>query len=313
MPIDTGYGAVYATVSVGGASYPEQARTSYEVMTRAETALAEAKRAGRDCYVPYRISDEQRHRHRIGMALGERVQRALRDNRLCFAYQPVVDAATGAVDYYECLLRMIDDDGRVIAAGDFVAAIEQLGFIRLIDRFVLERAIEEATKYPDVCLGFNISGLTATDRAWLRGASAILQGKRDVASRLVVEITETAALHDIDESAGFVTTLRDLGCRIALDDFGAGHTSLQHLQSLAVDTVKIDRSFIRNIATSPESHIFLRHLLGLAKSFGFTTVAEGVETAEEAEILRREGVDYFQGYYFGPATGEPPWRRPSAA
>ncbi len=310
MPIDTGGGAVYATVSVGGAAYPEQAKTSYEVMTRAETALTEAKRAGRDCFVPYRISDEQRQRHRVGMALGERVQRALRDGRLCFAYQPVVDSATGVVDYYECLLRMIDEDGRVVAAGEFVAAIEQLGFIRLIDRFVLERAIEEAAAYRDICLGFNISGLTATDRSWLRGASAILQGRREIASRLVVEITETAALHDIDESAGFVTTLRDLGCRIALDDFGAGFTSLRHLQALAIDTVKIDGSFVRNLGEKAGNQVFLRHLVGLARGLNLLTVAECVETAEEAAMLRREGVHFFQGYHCGAPTLEKPWVTP---
>ncbi len=307
MPIDTIAGPIYTTVSVGGAAFPDQVKTAYEVMTRAETALAEAKRAGRDCYVPYRLSNEQRQRHRIGMALGERVQRALREGRLTFAYQPVVDHATGVVDYYECLLRMIDEDGRVVTAGEFVAEIEQLGFIRLIDRFVLEKAIDEVAAHPGICLGFNISGLTATDRAWLRGACAILQGRREVASRLVIEITETAALHDIEESAAFVETLRELGCRIALDDFGAGFTSLRHLQALAVDTVKIDGSFVRNLDHNPGNQVFLRHLVGLAKGLNLLTVAECVETAEEAAMLRREGVNFFQGYYFGAPTLKKPW------
>jgi diguanylate cyclase (GGDEF)-like protein len=307
MPIDTCAGPVYTTVSVGGASYPDQAKTSYEVMTRAESALAEAKRAGRDCYELYRLSDEQRHRHRVGMALGERVQRALRDGRLAFAYQPVVDYATGAVDYYECLLRMIEEDGRVVAAGEFVAAIEQLGFIRLIDRYVLDKAVAEVEAHPGICLGLNVSGLTATDRAWLRGATAVLQGKREIASRLVVEITETAALHDIEESASFVATLRELGCRIALDDFGAGFTSLRHLQALAVDTVKIDGSFVRNLAQHPGNQVFVRHLVGLAKGLNLLTVAECVETAEEAAMLSREGVDFLQGYYFGVPSLERPW------
>jgi diguanylate cyclase (GGDEF)-like protein len=306
-PIDTDAGPVYTTVSIGAASYAEQAKTSYEVMTRAETALAEAKRAGRDCFIPYRISDEQRQRHRKGVALGERVQRALRDERLRFAYQPVVDVSTGGVDYYECLLRMIDDDGRVVPASEFVAAIEQLGYIRLIDRYVLERAVAETAAHPGICLGFNISGLTATDRAWLRGASAILQNEPEIASRLVVEITETAALHDLEESAEFVTTLREFGCRIALDDFGAGFTSLRHLRALAIDTVKIDGSFVRDLAEKAENQVFLRHLVGLARSLNLLTVAECVETAEEAALLRREGVHFLQGYYYGRPSLDPPW------
>jgi diguanylate cyclase (GGDEF)-like protein len=312
-PIMTATGPVYVTVSIGSASFPDQAKTSYEVMTRAETALAEAKRAGRNCYIPYRLSEEQRRQHRMGMALGERVQRALREDRLVFAYQPVVDADSGAVDYYECLLRMTGEDGSVIAANEFVPVIEQLGFIRIIDRYVLERAVSEVSAHPAIRLGLNISGLTATDYSWLRAITSLLKGRPEIANRLVVEITETAALHDIEESARFVGALRELGCRIALDDFGAGFTSLRHLQALAVDTVKIDGSFVRNLGQNYDNQIFLRHLVGLANGLGLTTVAECVETAHEAAILRREGVGFLQGYYFGRPTTEQVWLQGAAA
>ncbi|HLI21339.1 MAG TPA: GGDEF and EAL domain-containing protein [Stellaceae bacterium] len=312
-PIETAAGPIYATISIGSTIFPDQAKTSYEVMTRAESALSEAKRAGRDCFVPYRLSEEQRRRQRVGMALGEKVQRALKENRLPLAYQPVVDAVTGEVDYYECLLRMIGEDGRTVAAGAFVAAIEQLGFIRVIDRYVLETAVEQIASHPGFRLGINISGLTATDRAWLRAVTAMLKDKPEIANRVLVEITETAALHDLEESARFVSSLRDLGCRVALDDFGAGFTSLRHLQALAVDTVKIDGSFVRNLTQSEDNQVFLRHLVGLANTLGLHTVAEMVETAEEAAILQREGVKYLQGYYFGKPTLEKPWLAPAPA
>jgi diguanylate cyclase (GGDEF)-like protein len=307
-PVATASGPVFATVSIGGASISGAHQTSYDVITRAETALAEAKLAGRDCFVHYRTSEEQRDRQRRSTAVGDAVQLALRQDRVRFAFQPIVSAETGAVVYHECLLRLRDAGDGVIPAGDFVRDVEQLGYIRLIDRHILDKVVAEAVAHPGITLGFNVSALTAADRPWLRALTAQLRAHPELAGRLIVEITETAALYDIEESARFVTALRRAGCRVALDDFGAGYTSLQHLQSLPVDTVKIDRSFIRNIAASPESQIFLRHLLGLAKGFGFSTVAEGVETAEEAEILRREGVTYFQGYYFGQATTEPPWR-----
>jgi EAL domain-containing protein (putative c-di-GMP-specific phosphodiesterase class I) len=219
---------------------------------------------------------------------------------------------TGEVDYYECLLRMISEDGRIVAAGAFVAAIEQMGFIRVIDRYVLETAVEQIEKHPGFCLGINISGLTATDRAWLRAVTAMLKDKPEIASRVLVEITETAALHDLEESARFVAALRDLGCRVALDDFGAGFTSLRHLQALAVDTVKIDGSFVRNLTQSEDNQVFLRHLVGLANTLGLQTVAEMVETAEEAAILQREGVAFLQGYYFGKPTLDKPWLQPPA-
>ena len=237
--------------------------------------------------------DRQRHRSMIGAM----VRAALRQDRLLFAYQPVVCATTGKVDYFECLLRLRDEAGNIAGSADFITTIEQIGLINLIDRFVLEKAVQELDTDPKVRLGFNVSGLTACDRPWLRSLVALLQDRTDLACRIVVEITETAALDDIEESARFVDTLRHAGCRVALDDFGAGYTSLRHLQTLAVDLVKIDGSFVRNLANSSENRIFLRHLLGLIEGFGLSTVAECVESAEDAALLRAEGVGFLQGYH----------------
>ena len=314
--ITTAVGPIYATVSIGSVSFPEQGKTSFDVMTRAETALAEAKRAGRDCFVPYRVAEAQQRQQRTDIALGERVQRALKEDRLVFAYQPVVSSESGSTAYHECLLRMIAEDGSIVPAAAFVPVIEQLGFIRLIDRYVLERAIKEASEHPECSLAFNISGLTATDHAWLRLLVSLLRDRPEVARQLIVEITETAALHDIQESARFVGTLRELGCRVALDDFGAGFTSFRYMQALDVDIVKIDGSFVRNLAESYDNQIFLRHLVGLADAFGLITVAECVESARDAAILRQEGVRFLQGYYFGRPAIEQPWlaaKRPAQA
>ena len=312
-PVMTAEGPVYATVSVGSASFPDQGLTSYDAITRAESALAEAKRAGRDCHCHYQVTGEQRERQRRSFSIGEQVQLALRQERVMLAFQPVVVAATGAVDHYECLLRMRTPDGEIVAASEFVPVVEQLGFIRLIDRYVLDLVVAELAAQPGIRLGLNISGLTAADRPWLRALVSQVRHRPDIASRLIVEITETAALYDIEESARFVSALRHAGCSVALDDFGAGHTSLRHLQSLAVDTVKIDGSFIKNLAVIPENQVFLRHLLGLAQGFGFHTVAEGVTTVEDAAILRREGVGLLQGHLFGRPSLERPWLEPAPA
>ncbi len=311
MPVTTTRGPIYVTVSIGSATFPDQGLTSYDVITRAESALGDAKRAGRDCHSHYRMTGEQRERQRRSLSISEQVRAALREERVLFAFQPVVVATTEEVDHYECLLRMRSPEGRIVPASEFVPVIEQLGFIRLIDRYVLDKVVEELSAHPDVRLGFNISGLTAADRPWLRALVMQLRNRPDIASRLIVEITETAALYDIEESARFVAAVRDAGCSVALDDFGAGHTSLRHLQSLAVDTVKIDGSFIRNLAGNPENQVFLRHLLGLAKGFGFATVAECVATEEDAAILRREGVGLMQGHYFGRPSLDRPWLLPA--
>ena len=249
----------------------------------------------------------QHQRKRRSSALAASLHAALRQDRLLFAFQPVVCAATGKVDYFECLLRMRDEDGEIVTGSEFIAAVEHLGLIGLVDRFVLEKTVQELDTHREVKLGFNVSALTACDRPWLRSLTSVLRNRPDLAPRLVVEITETAALYDIEETARFVDTLRNAGCRVALDDFGAGYTTLRHLQTLAVDTVKIDGSFIQNLAHSPENRVFLRHLLSLTKGFGVSAVAECVESAEDEKLLRADGIAYLQGYHIGPPTIERVW------
>jgi len=249
----------------------------------------------------------QSPREQRGLAVGAAVEAALRQDRLLFAFQPVVCAATGKVDYFECLLRMRDEEGGIVAGAEFITIVEELGLIGLIDRYALVRTVQELAANPELRLGFNISGLTACDRPWLRALTTLLRHRFEIARRLVIEITETAALGDIEESARFVDTLRHVGCRVALDDFGAGHTSLRHLQMLPVDIVKIDGCLVRNLTSRSQNRVFLRHLLSLAKGFGLTTVAECVENPEAAAVLRAEGIGYLQGYHVGRPVIERGW------
>jgi EAL domain-containing protein (putative c-di-GMP-specific phosphodiesterase class I) len=241
---------------------------------------------------------------RHGAALEARIRAALRQERLLLAFQPVVCSGTGKVDYFECLLRMRDEHGDIVAAASFVTILEELGLIGMIDRYVLKKTFEELATDPEVRLGLNVSGLTVCDRSWLQSLTSLSRYRSDLAPRLVVEITETAALGDIAQSARFVDALRQAGCRVALDDFGAGHTSLRHLRSLPVQIVKIDGSLIRQATSKPHHRVLLRHLLCLAESCGLITVAESVESAEEAELLRTEGVARLQGHFIGRPTIE---------
>jgi EAL domain-containing protein (putative c-di-GMP-specific phosphodiesterase class I) len=250
------------------------------------------------------ISHEAQNR---SAAICTTVQTALRQSRLLFAFQPVVCAVTGETDYFECLLRMRDVRGSIIAGSEFITPMEQLGLIGFIDDYVLDLTVRELARHPGVRLGLNISGLTACIGPWLQSLVSVLQYRPDVARRLVVEITETAALSDLEESARFVDTLRRTGCRVALDDFGAGHTSWRHLETLSVDTVKIDGSFVRNLADSHERRVVLRDLLSAISGLGCITVAEGVENAADEAVARAEGFGYLQGYHLGPPTIERTW------
>lgn len=306
-PVETPNGPLHVTVSVGALAFPCPIGTAHEAMTLAETALQAAKRQGRDCFSLYLCDEGQRQDQRRSIAVGEQIKQALSENRLAFAYQPIVDAASGRVAFHECLLRMRTPEGEIVSAGKFVPVIERLGLSRIIDRRVLELVVDELETHPDVRLALNISGFTASDGVWLSRVERLLAGRPDVAARLIVEITETAAIQDLEETARFVTRLRDLGCRVALDDFGAGFTSFRHLKGLVVDVVKIDGSFVQGIGKSMENRLFVRTVVGLARSFGFKTVAECVETAEDAAALVEEGIDFFQGHHFARPSLERPW------
>jgi diguanylate cyclase (GGDEF)-like protein len=315
-PFDTPNGPIHATVSIGGVPFSDGSLTAYDVMARGDSVLQLAKQSGRNCFVAFSETDETRQVRRRSLAIAEEVQGALKSDRLVFAFQPVVDAATFAVDHYECLMRLRREDGSLVPAGAFVPVVEQSGLMRLVDRHALELVVQELGRHPDVKLALNISGLTATDRSWLRALVALVKNRPDIAQRLIVEITETVALQDIEETARFVATVRELGCRVALDDFGAGYTSFRHLKSLAVDCVKIDGSFVRGLADNIDNQLFIRTLLGLADGFGLATVAECVETAADATHLTRRGVRFLQGYFFGRPTVERPWltqKRPRLA
>jgi len=176
--------------------------------------------------------------------------------------QPIVAAGTREVDHYECLLRLRREDGSLMAAGAFIPVVERTSLMRAIDRRALELAIAELHAVPEIKLAINISGLTAVDRGWLRLLSSLLRGKPELAQRLIVEITETVALQDIEETAHFVNAVRDLGCRVALDDFGAGYTSFRYLKVLSISCVKIDGSFVRGLTDNIDNQLFIRTLLG---------------------------------------------------
>jgi len=307
-PVEVDGRQVHITASAGIVLFPTQAQTSFDVITKAEGALLRAKAGGRDCASLYEMTEAQRRDQLASMNIGQDVKRAIKEDRLTFAYQPVVDAVTEKVHFFECLMRMRMPGGALIPAERFVPVIEQLGLIKTIDRRALELAIEDLEANSDITLAVNISGLTATDRSWLRALTSRLKDRPHLAQRLIVEITETAALQDIEETASFVAAVRDLGCRVAVDDFGAGYTTFRHLKSLTVDMVKIDGSFVRDIDNCGENQLFIRNLLGLARTFGLITVAECVENADDAAYLRDQGVDLLQGYHFGKPETAPPWQ-----
>jgi len=307
--IDTRSGMVSATCSVGSVLLPHGASSSQEAMLRAEETLTRARAGGRDGFAVYERSPQLETGRLRLMTIADEVVAALKDDRLLFAYQPIIDAKTRLATHHECLLRMRTPDGTILPAGHFIPAAEQLGLVRLVDRRALEMTVAALHEQPHVVLGVNVSGTTAGDPSWLKSFIDYVRANSTVAKRMIVELTETAALHHFEENANFVSQLRELGCRVAIDDFGAGYTSFRNLQMLHVDMVKIDGTYVQGICQSPDNQIFVRTLVDLAKNFKLKTVAEWVGSAEEAALLESFGIDYFQGFHFGQPVIDPDWTK----
>ncbi|NJM28934.1 MAG: EAL domain-containing protein [Rhizobiales bacterium] len=217
-------------------------------MARAEEALTEAKRLPSDGYIVYKPSQLRASERSLNARCATEIVRCLKEDRFRLAFQPMVEAKTGQVIMHEALLRMGDEvTGEMIAAAHLIPVAEKLGLVRLIDRAVVQMAIATLHNYPQASLSLNVSGTTATDPRWFGQLIDIIAPNRDVTKRLTIEITETVALSEMAETIRFVENLRELGCGVAIDDFGAGFTSFRNLRDLPVNIIKIDGSFCRNL------------------------------------------------------------------
>jgi diguanylate cyclase (GGDEF)-like protein len=306
--IDTERGPVWAMLSIGGVVLPKFADTPNLAMARAEEALAEARRLPTDGFVPFRPSPERVSARSLNAQCAAEIVTGLKEERFTLAFQPIIDARSGEVAMHEALLRMKSSDGDSITAAHLIPIAEKLGLVRLIDRRVMGLALETLRGFPEARLTLNISGITATDPRWFRQLVQMAAEHEDIVKRLTIEITETAALNDLNEIIRFISELRQFGCSVAVDDFGAGYTSFRNLKVLNVDMVKLDGSFCENLSTNRDNQYFVRSLIDLAKKFDLKTVAEWVQTKEDAILLTSWGIDYLQGDIFGEAVVAPPWK-----
>jgi diguanylate cyclase (GGDEF)-like protein len=305
--VPTKSGPVSVTVSIGAVSVPRYARGADEAINRAQETLEMAKRRRAGSFSLWRPNVERDAQRRVNIRVTDEIVTALNERRIVMAFEPVVEARSREAAFYECLVRMEQDDGQVLLAPDIVPVAEKLGLIRLVDHRVLELVVAELAASPQVQLSLNISPDTTMDPDWWASIESLMRAHPGVAERLIVEITETVAIQDIDDVRGFVTRLKNFGSRIAIDDFGAGYTSFRNLRKLGVDIVKIDGAFVQNIARSADDRAFVQTLIDLARRLGIKTVAEWVQDDESAGMLRDWGCDYIQGRLIGLASSQRPW------
>jgi diguanylate cyclase (GGDEF)-like protein len=305
--VPTRSGPVSVTASIGAISAPRYARTADEAISRAQETLETAKSRRSGSFAVWRPNVERDAQRRVNIRVTDEIVTALNERRILTAFEPVVDARTRQPAFYECLVRMRQEDGQFLLAPDVVPVAEKLGLVRLVDHRVLELVIAELAEAPGVRLSLNISPDTTMDPDWWAAIESLMRAHPGVAERLIVEITETVAIQDIDDVRGFVTRLKNFGSQIAIDDFGAGYTSFRNLRKLGVDIVKIDGAFVQNIARSSDDRAFVQTLIDLARRLDIKTVAEWVQDEQSATMLRDWGCDFIQGRLIGLASSERPW------
>ena len=290
---------LYVGASVGSAIGPRDGRSVEELMRNADLALYRAKDEGGNDHYPYEpnlhvVAEERRQ-------LELSLRKALDKNEFQLAFQPVVDANREHAVSFEALLRWQSDEHGFVSPAKFIPIAEDTRLIIPIGSWVLRQACLEACKWPDhIKINVNVSPEQLLDPGFTDEVVRILSETGLRPQRLEIEVTESIFVRDASVARSALEQVMALGCSVALDDFGTGYSSLGYIRKLRFSTIKIDRTFVKGAAQeSAESLAIIRAVVAMAQSLEMTTTAEGVETSEEAKLIRELGCDKIQGYYFG--------------
>ncbi len=302
--METRQGAVAVSLKLGAALTPRDAITANELMQCAEEALASVKKRHDLNYICRTHSQYDNEQHLANQKASDEILQGLNDRRIILAFQPIACASTRKIKSYEGLVRMRQLDGRIAGAGQIIPPAERIGLLKYIDMRVIELAVDALAQDTKSKLSINVDVPSLMSPDWMETLSSSLFSKRVESSRLIVEITETAMIKDLATTTNAIHQLHDMGVKVALDDFGAGHTSFKTLRNMPIDIVKIDGVFITNLKASRDDRFFVSTLVNLARHLGMKTVAEWVQDAETADILTDIGIDYLQGDFVGEALIE---------
>jgi diguanylate cyclase (GGDEF)-like protein/PAS domain S-box-containing protein len=285
--------------SVGVAVAPTDGINAEELIRNADTALRRTKSLARGTYGFFESSMHERLRQRLRMEM--EMREALANNAFELHYQPIVNTKTLKIVGCEALIRWRHPERGLVPASEFIPIAEECGIIGQIGDWVLKTACAEASRWPDdVWIAVNISAAQFSGPSLVDKVLAVSKGLP--LSQLVLEITETLLMKNRDTAAATLERLKKLGVRFAIDDFGTGFSSLSYLQSFPFDKIKIDRSFVSNIANQKRSATLRRSIIQLGYNLGMTSVAEGVESKQQLDLLRAEGCLEAQGFLFSPAV-----------
>jgi len=294
---------IYTSASIGVALYPLDSADRSAMLRNADAAMYRAKELGGNCYCYYTYDMNDRARRRLEME--KNLRKAIAQDELCLYYQPQIDNETNAVVGVEALLRWNHPEFGLLSPAKFLAIADESGLMSTIGQWVLVNSCNELLRwhqlgYSDFRLSINLSSRQFSQESSVESIKQVLASTRLNPNLICVEIAEDVAMKNISGTIDTMNQLRLLGLRTAIDDFGAGHSSMSLLQKLPIDSLNIDRSFIMRIADREQDGNAAKGIIALAHSLGLKVVAEGVETQTQAAFLKQQHCDILQGYYFSP-------------
>ena len=290
---------LHVTCSIGGIYFDTNTQLSAEMLvSHTDATMFEAKRNGRNRLAIFAHAMPEMERMQVDQDWISRLTQALESNHIIPMFQPIMRLADETISHYEALARM-SVNGQISDALDFIPHAERLGLVGEIDVLILREVIRTLTDNPGFTIASNLSGYSMNNRHVQKRLFEILERNIECAPRLILEITESVAIEEIEDAKSFFKRAKALGCRFAIDDFGVGYSSLQTLSQLDVDYLKIDGSLLQNLHS--ENTALLKAVQGLADALQIPTVAEHVDTEEKLEVIKRIGINYAQGYQIGKA------------
>ncbi len=290
----------FITYSAGIALYPDHGTDFITLFRHADAAMSIAKSKGKDQIVIF--DDEMVHIIKQQTELLNQLRMAIEQDEFTLHYQPIIELSSGDIIGVEALIRWVHPTKGFIPPLEFISLSEKNGYIKEITEWVFKEAHDKfpewRIKHKEFKVSINLSATMLMNDKFITNLMSWIQEHKIDCQKFNIEITETAIISDIEKSIHVIQTLKRLGFTIALDDFGTGYSSLTYLQRLPIDTIKIDRSFISTIKENTEEFFVLKYMIDLAHHLKLSVVAEGIETIEQKDMVKKYNVDYAQGYYF---------------
>ncbi|HHJ38034.1 MAG: hypothetical protein AXA67_01675 [Methylothermaceae bacteria B42] len=298
-PIKLNGREIYITASAGIAIYPSDSQNLSELLKNADIALSHAKKAGGNCFRFYAAEMNSRALERL--SLESRLNRALEKDELKVFYQPQIELATGKMVGMEALLRWQLPDGTIVSPADFIPLAEETGLIVPIGAWVLSTACSQLATwktlgYQPVQIAVNLSPRQFSDKRLVETVRSALRVSSIQPDFIELELTESTIMQDADTARKILQKLKSLGIKLAIDDFGTGYSSMNYLKYFPLDSIKIDRSFIRDLDVDQCNIAIVKAIIALSHGLGLTTICEGVETEEQRQLLKELGSDQIQGF-----------------